>query len=968
MTTALYRRYRPDTFATVIGQDHVTGPLRAALRANRVTHAYLFSGPRGCGKTTSARIMARCLNCEQGPTDTPCGHCDSCRELATGGSGSLDVVEIDAASHGGVDDARELRERATFAPVRDRYKVFIIDEAHMVSREGFNALLKLVEEPPEHVKFIFATTEPERVIGTIRSRTHHYPFRLVPPDVLGPYLTSLAQEEGVHIDPGVLDMVMRSGGGSVRDTLSILDQLVAGSVKGELTYATAVSLLGYTDTHLLDETIDALAAGDGAAAYRVVERTVDSGHDPRRFVEDLLQRLRDLLIIAVAGEAAADVLVSVPSDQFERMRTQAATWGARALSHAADLADAALRQMVGATSPRLQLELLIGRILVPSSVLKAQDTPEVSLPKDSSAQGGSSREGGAVRSFGPKEAREELQRSRAAQMERASAFAVSAAPGASQAQESARGASASLTQPWPSGPENAGHHSPSSAADSSSVSAAKAHTPVADSGWPDVVVSVAGSPSPRDPSFASVQASQPLAQPSVGHSSKEGSSAENSFTQQSFTREQHASQDLGRASDGADSERSLQESPEQPVDDAGKNEGLIHEQWPQILERLAAMSPATGSLLKGCATLGAMSKDALVLVFSNENLARNMERDDRAAKVAEAVYEVTGLRVQVRTSIAQSSDGSTLTATPARTVQETSAPPEEPRPFDRSRSDHAWNAHDQAGNGRDGKDLDQGASGRAEDEEKDVIQSSAWSVSAQSAAVQSRAEDDTEHESESEVFSQAQVPSEEPQGWPTVAPIASSLPSHITEAESNTVEPSQTSESDSAPERLSARPAFSVFSYEEIESRGENESGADLSSRLDDLERHEETDKNDNKGGELPLSPQPSQVAASPSSRDSLPAYSDQVQWPKATPVSLEGWNTAGTSEGVSVSFEDESASSASSQDVASAEVNSQNATIDDTASIDDENIETVTRFGLPVILEILGGTVVDEIYDEGVR
>lgn len=366
MTTALYRRYRPDTFDQVIGQEHVTEPLKAALRANRVTHAYLFSGPRGCGKTTSARILARCLNCAQGPTDTPCGQCESCRELATGGPGSLDVVEIDAASHGGVDDARDLRERATFAPVRDRYKIFIIDEAHMVTNQGFNALLKLVEEPPEHVKFVFATTEPERVIGTIRSRTHHYPFRLVPPDVLGPYLTTLCAEEHIGVGEGVLTLVMRAGGGSVRDTLSVLDQLMAGAIDGQVTYQTAVALLGYTDSALLDESVDALAGGDGAAAFRVVERMVESGHDPRRFVEDLLQRLRDLLIIAVAGDGARDVLADTPHDQFERMQRQAQNWGPHGLSRAADLTDEALRAMTGATSPRLQLELLVGRILVPT--------------------------------------------------------------------------------------------------------------------------------------------------------------------------------------------------------------------------------------------------------------------------------------------------------------------------------------------------------------------------------------------------------------------------------------------------------------------------------------------------------------------------------------------------------------------------------------------------------------------------
>ena len=345
----------------------MTKPLQVALDKNRVNHAYLFSGPRGCGKTTSARILARCLNCEQGPTAHPCGECPSCRDLATGGSGSLDVIEIDAASHGGVDDARELRERASFAPARDRYKIFIIDEAHMVTSAGFNALLKIVEEPPEHIKFIFATTEPEKVIGTIRSRTHHYPFRLIPPEPMTEYVQHLADVEHVSIAPGVVPLVVRAGGGSARDTLSVLDQLMAGSGDDGVSYDLAVALLGFTHGELLDDVVDALAAHDSASVFAAVDRVIQSGQDPRRFVEDLLERFRDLILVRAIPENAADVLHGVPEDQIQRMAAQASGLGPAELSRWGDITNAALTEMTGATSPRLHLELLCARLLLPST-------------------------------------------------------------------------------------------------------------------------------------------------------------------------------------------------------------------------------------------------------------------------------------------------------------------------------------------------------------------------------------------------------------------------------------------------------------------------------------------------------------------------------------------------------------------------------------------------------------------------
>ena len=596
MTTALYRRYRPDTFQQVIGQEHVTEPLMAALRANRVNHAYLFSGPRGCGKTTSARILARCLNCEQGPTDTPCGVCPSCVDLATGGSGSLDVVEIDAASHNSVEDARELRERASFAPARDTYKIFILDEAHMVTNQGFNALLKLVEEPPPHVKFIFATTEPEKVIGTIRSRTHHYPFRLVPPPVLEDYLRQLCHSEKVEVGDGVLPLVVRAGGGSVRDTLSVLDQLIGGS-DGKVDYEQAIGLLGFTDISLLDQCVDAIAARDGAACFEVVQRVVSSGHDPRRFVEDLLQRLRDLLILAVAGDQAQAALGSLPVDQLERMQVQARALGAGQLSRCADMCAAALGTMVGATSPRLQLELLMARLLVVG--LAQPTTAPRSLPGGGSqgvvgAQGqdGAGRAGRAPEGSGREAARAALQR------------ANMAIPVLAEA---------------PSGPGVGG--------------GVGMNVPVAPNApaAPSVPGSVPGTPSvPAGPSAASAASSAPAARSAAGAGPATAGSAA-----QTHSAAQAANSAAVRPAQGTGAGSS---SPSE----------LIRNRWGEVLAKVKAASRVTNALVGANAQPGKVSGETFTLIFASPGLVRSFNSGRHPQVVAGALYEALGLRLQVQ--------------------------------------------------------------------------------------------------------------------------------------------------------------------------------------------------------------------------------------------------------------------------------------------------------------------------------
>lgn len=600
MTTALYRRYRPDTFQQVIGQEHVTEPLMAALRANRVNHAYLFSGPRGCGKTTSARILARCLNCEQGPTDTPCGVCPSCVDLATGGSGSLDVVEIDAASHNSVEDARELRERASFAPARDTYKIFILDEAHMVTNQGFNALLKLVEEPPPHVKFIFATTEPEKVIGTIRSRTHHYPFRLVPPPVLEDYLRQLCHSEKVEVGDGVLPLVVRAGGGSVRDTLSVLDQLIGGS-DGKVDYEQAIGLLGFTDISLLDQCVDAIAARDGAACFEVVQRVVSSGHDPRRFVEDLLQRLRDLLILAVAGDQAQAALGSLPVDQLERMQVQARALGAGQLSRCADMCAAALGTMVGATSPRLQLELLMARLLVVG--LAQPTTAPRSLPGGGSqgVVGAQGQDGAGRASVGSGRAPEGSGREAArAALQRANM----AIPVLAEA---------------PSGPGVGG--------------GVGMNVPVAPNApaAPSVPGSVPGTPSvPAGPSAASAASSAPAARSAAGAGPATAGSAA-----QTRSAAQAANSVAVRPAQG-------------PGAGSSSPSELIRNRWGEVLAKVKAASRVTNALVGANAQPGKVSGETFTLIFASPGLVRSFNSGRHPQVVAGALYEALGLRLQVQ--------------------------------------------------------------------------------------------------------------------------------------------------------------------------------------------------------------------------------------------------------------------------------------------------------------------------------
>ncbi len=605
---ALYRRYRPQRFQDVIGQEQVTKPLMAALRANKTAHAYLFSGPRGCGKTTSARILARCLNCAGAPTDTPCGECESCRELSLEGSGSLDVVEMDAASHGGVDDARDLIERASFAPARDRFKIFIIDEAHMVSNQGFNALLKLVEEPPPHIKFIFATTEPEKVIGTIRSRTHHYPFRLVPPDTLEHFLGEICADEGIDVGAGVLPLVVRSGGGSVRDSLSVLDQLIGGSEANILNYQDAVGLLGYTDGSLLDDVVEALAANDGATVFSVVDRVVQSGHDPRRFVEDLLQRLRDLIVIALAGESATDVLASVPRDQYERMVAQSNFLGAARASRCADLVNDALSAMVGATSPRLQLELLCARLLLPES------------------PGGESK----------------VSRSEQIAAERPARPAAAQRTPSQQTSQS-RPAQSSSARMAPHSTTPGRRINPAWAATPGSVEPAQERTDMNEGGaGTSQPVPVPGIPTQED---SARNAPKQVAPPRPAQRASEQGSASSAGTPVPS----------GQQTEGA-----------QPKDAApvGADASIIRQRWSEVVTAVQTHSRSTAALIQTNAHVGSFSGDVLVLAFQTAGLATTFNNRGHAPRVEAALHDVLGIRASVQGTV-----GEIVQAPDMRTVE-----------------------------------------------------------------------------------------------------------------------------------------------------------------------------------------------------------------------------------------------------------------------------------------------------------
>ena len=857
----------------------MTKPLQAALRAHRVNHAYLFSGPRGCGKTTSARILARCLNCAEGPTDTPCGQCESCRELATGGPGSLDVVEIDAASHGGVDDARDLRERATFAPVRDRYKVFIIDEAHMVSPQGFNALLKLVEEPPEHVKFIFATTEPERVIGTIRSRTHHYPFRLVPPDILEPYLHTLCDEENIRVGEGVLPLVIRAGGGSVRDSLSVLDQLMAGAIEGEIAYKTAVALLGYTDTALLDESVDALAGGDGSAAYRVIEKMVSSGHDPRRFVEDFLQRLRDLLIIAVAGDGASDVLVGTPHDQFERMSIQAKNWGTQALSRAADLTDQALRSMTGATSPRLQLELLIGRILVPAPSAHS-DAGYVASAQGQPGGGSGPLSGGVglvgggapaekpagAGSFGARQAREALARKKAEK----------------------------------SGEQGAPQDQPQTQIQPQSVPEARAESSVSSGGWEVAQPAQRGGDGPA-PQAAQRQAEQHAPVPqqrSPKHdSSQPEAPAQASTPTPAATPAPAPSRSAGGAA-GAD---------------------LIRQRWGDVVERLATHSRVVWSLLSQNGQLGAVDGDQLVLLFPSQGMVASFTNGGKAQIVEETIYDVLGIRLNVSAQVGQAGGGPAV-STPSANAHAAATPPTQ-------------------GTGQQSAPQRGGQRREVEHRAEAPQEASVWQVATPP---------DASGNAPTQGLRVPAQPIDATQPYDPQSPASYDWRTQ----EPPPFDPGEETDEDGDAE-LEAPAASQHVSQPPSQPAASQDSALDQPE--DDDEDESESFEPTAGWSEAVIQP-PSFDPEEEESAPSVPAFAEVTPLPSQRFAALAAREETDESDAEEASPETEN-ESFEAPTVSAAE--------DDSASIDDEDMSESNLFGIPAVLDILGGTIIEQKADD---
>ena len=658
MALALYRKYRPRTFAEVIGQEHVTEPLSQALRSGRLHHAYLFSGPRGCGKTSSARILARSLNCEQGPTPEPCGVCASCKSLANDGAGSIDVIEIDAASHGGVDDARDLREKAFFAPASSRYKIYVIDEAHMVSSAGFNALLKLVEEPPEYVKFIFATTEPEKVLGTIRSRTHHYPFRLIPPATLRPYLAQLTDAEGVRVDPAVFPLVVRAGGGSARDTLSVLDQLIAGAGPDGVSYARAVTLLGVTDVALIDEMCDALAAGDGAAAYQTIDRVAEAGHDARRFASDLLERFRDLIVLQQVPDAVTKGLIDGPADQLEQMSAQATRLGPATLSRCADIVHNGLVEMRGTTAPRLLLELITARMLLPG----ADDSSGALLQRLERME--------RRLTLGADEVRPQQD----------SPVAAAPAPGGGGGISAARAAAAAASRraPAPSGSVSAAPGSPPTghAEPESATQVPAAPVPAAPVSAAPVSISEAASADPAAPDLAIADGAVVDPRADLGNSTAAPSTWQDApHVAPSSAGAVSPPADLapaGREHRAPAARRPepaavMPDAPEEPgaVLDAGVPGQLsaasIREVWPEIMVAVGRKSKKIAALAQG-ATVRDLEGQTVVLTFRFPAHAKMVAAEP--SLISDALYEALGGRWQIRCDVAGESGPSQGSSAP----------------------------------------------------------------------------------------------------------------------------------------------------------------------------------------------------------------------------------------------------------------------------------------------------------------